>query len=167
MVYLVQSKDDFDQQVTDAGDKLILIDFYANWCGPCKIISPKLEELAQQYADRAVVLKVNVDENEEITIRYNVTSLPTFVFIKTGTVVDCFVGCNSEKLAKTMEKYVGSECDCGQGTDDDEPDSQTPLEGANSDNNVCAINSNFIESEQPDAPDDVIDTMEQEGVMEN
>ncbi|EDV34464.1 ThioredoxinT [Drosophila ananassae] len=107
MVYLVRSKDDLDQQLAQAQDKLVVIDFYANWCGPCKVIAPKLEELAQLYSDRAVVLKVNVDENEEITVEYNVTSMPTFVFIKGGEVVELFVGGNSDKLAKSMEKYVG------------------------------------------------------------
>ncbi|XP_044317077.1 thioredoxin-T [Drosophila rhopaloa] len=106
MVYLVRNKDDLDQQLARAEDKLVVIDFYANWCGPCKIIAPRLEELAQQYSDRAVVLKVNVDENEEITVDYNVTSMPTFVFIKCGEVLELFVGGNSDKLAKSMEKYV-------------------------------------------------------------
>ncbi|XP_034484154.1 thioredoxin-T [Drosophila innubila] len=113
MVHVVQSKEDFEQQLSNAGDKLIVIDFCANWCGPCKIIAPKLEELAAQYTERAVVLKVNVDENEEITLEYNITSMPTFVFIKNGEVLDIFVGGNSDKLAKSMEKYVG---------DADEPD---------------------------------------------
>jgi len=75
MVYLVRNKDDLDQQLALAEDKLVVIDFYANWCGPCKIIAPKLEELAQQYLDRAVVLKVNVDDNEDITVEYNLVAL--------------------------------------------------------------------------------------------
>lgn len=106
MAHVVVNKDDFELQLSNAGDKLIVIDFCANWCGPCKIIAPKLEELATQYADRAVVLKVNVDENEEITVEYNITSMPTFVFIKDGEVLEVFVGGNSDKLAKTIEKYV-------------------------------------------------------------
>ncbi|XP_017009366.2 thioredoxin-T [Drosophila takahashii] len=106
MVYLVRNKEDLDQQLALAEDKLVVIDFYANWCGPCKIIAPKLEELAELYSDRAVVLKVNVDENEDITLDYNVTSMPTFVFIKAGEVLELFVGGNPDKLAKSMEKYV-------------------------------------------------------------
>lgn len=113
MVHVIQGKEDFEQQLLNARDKLIVIDFCANWCGPCKVIAPKLEELAAQYAERAVVLKVNVDENEEITAEYNITSMPTFVFIQNGVVLEVFVGGNSDKLAKSMEKYVG---------DADEPD---------------------------------------------
>ncbi|EDV45876.1 thioredoxin-T [Drosophila erecta] len=109
MVYLVRTKDDLDQQLSLAEDKLVVIDFYANWCGPCNIIAPKLEELAQQYSNRAVILKVNVDQNEDITEEYNVTSMPTFVFIKDGNVLEVFVGCNVEKLAKSMEKYAGGD----------------------------------------------------------
>lgn len=117
MAHVVENKDDFELQLSNAGDKLIVIDFCANWCGPCKIIAPKLEELAIQYAERAVVLKVNVDDNEEITGEYNITSMPTFVFIKSGEVLEVFVGGNSDKLVKTIEKYVG---------DADEPDDEMP-----------------------------------------
>ncbi|KAI8035419.1 hypothetical protein M5D96_011762 [Drosophila gunungcola] len=106
MVYLVRNKQDLDKQLALAKDKLVVIDFYANWCGPCKNIAPKLEELAQQYSDRAVVLKVDVDDNEEISGDYNVTGMPTFVFIKCGEVLELFVGGNPDKLVKSMEKYV-------------------------------------------------------------
>ncbi|KAH8396349.1 hypothetical protein KR222_008887, partial [Zaprionus bogoriensis] len=109
MAHVVINKNDLELQLANAGDKLIVIDFCADWCGCCKIIAPKLDELAAQYAERAVVLKVNVDETEteEITHEYNITSMPTFVFIKCGQVLEVFVGGNSDKLAKSMEKYVG------------------------------------------------------------
>uniref|UniRef100_A0A1A9ZLV0 Thioredoxin domain-containing protein n=1 Tax=Glossina pallidipes TaxID=7398 RepID=A0A1A9ZLV0_GLOPL len=109
MTYSVQSKEDMEKQINEAGDKLIVIDFYASWCGPCKIISPKLEELSVQYSDKALVLKVNVDDCEEIALEYNVTSMPTFVFMKNRQIIDIFVGGNPEKLVKNMEKYVGGE----------------------------------------------------------
>ncbi|KAI9589684.1 thioredoxin-2 [Glossina fuscipes] len=109
MTYSVQSKEDMEKQINEAGEKLIVIDFYASWCGPCKIISPKLEELSVQYSDKALVLKVNVDDCEEIALEYNVTSMPTFVFMKNRQIIDIFVGGNPEKLVKNMEKYVGGE----------------------------------------------------------
>uniref|UniRef100_A0A1A9VRG8 Thioredoxin domain-containing protein n=1 Tax=Glossina austeni TaxID=7395 RepID=A0A1A9VRG8_GLOAU len=109
MTYSVQSKEDMEKQINEAGEKLIVIDFYASWCGPCKIISPKLEELSAQYSDKALVLKVNVDDCEEIALEYNVTSMPTFVFMKNRQIIDVFVGGNPEKLVKNMEKYVGGE----------------------------------------------------------
>ncbi|XP_053949504.1 thioredoxin-2-like [Anastrepha ludens] len=109
MVYIIQNKEDLDKKIEEArsSGQLVVIDFFANWCGPCKIISPKLEELATQYADKAVVVKVNVDDCEEIALEYNVNSMPTFVFIKDNHIIDVFVGGNSEKLVKNMEKYVG------------------------------------------------------------
>ncbi|KAH8409269.1 hypothetical protein KR009_011676, partial [Drosophila setifemur] len=106
MAYMVRNQDDLDVQLEQAQDKLVVIDFFANWCGPCKVIAPKLEELAQQYSDRVVVLKVNVDDNEDITVEYNITSMPTFVFIKGGVVLEFLVGGNSDKLAKFMEKFT-------------------------------------------------------------
>ncbi|XP_065365223.1 thioredoxin-2-like [Calliphora vicina] len=106
MSYNVLNKEDFEVELEDAGDKLVLVDFYANWCGPCKIINPQLEELSLQYADKAKVLKVNVDDCEEIAMAYNVTSMPTFVFIKNHQIIDILVGGNAEKLSKNMEKYV-------------------------------------------------------------
>lgn len=106
MVCVIESREELEKAINDAGEKLVVIDFYANWCGPCKIISPKLEELSNQYSDKAVVLKVNVDDNDELALDYNVTSMPTFVFIKNQKVIDVFVGGNPDKLTKNMEKYI-------------------------------------------------------------
>ena len=106
MSYTVQNKDDFEQELIEAGNKLVVIDFFANWCGPCKIISPILEELSLKYANTAKILKVNIDDCEDIAMEYNVTSMPTFVFIKDQQVVDIVVGGNSEKLVKNLEKYA-------------------------------------------------------------
>lgn len=165
MVHVVQSKEDFEQQLSNAGDKLIVIDFCANWCGPCKIIAPKLEELAAQYAERAVVLKVNVDDNEEITIEYNITSMPTFVFIKSGEVLEVFVGGNSDKLTKSMEKFVG---DTDEAFDEDSHLQQQlsiSSESAASGNTVCDL------GEDIDDPNDISPcaqgAMDKSGVLEN
>ncbi|XP_023162014.1 thioredoxin-2 [Drosophila hydei] len=165
MVHVIQSKEDFEQQLSNAGDKLIVIDFCANWCGPCKIIAPKLEELAAQYAERAVVLKVNVDDNEEITIEYNITSMPTFVFIKSGEVLEVFVGGNSEKLAKSMEKFVG---DADEPFDEDHHLQQQlsmSSESAASGSTVCDL-SEDVEGAH-DLPSRVQSAMDKEGILEN
>ncbi|XP_043658187.1 thioredoxin-T [Drosophila teissieri] len=153
MVYLVRNKEDLDQQLILAEDKLVVVDFYANWCGPCKIIAPKLEELAQQYSDSAVVLKVNVDENEEITIEYNVTSMPTFVFIRGGDVLELIVGCNAEKLAKSMEKYAVSSSEpvhsSEQLLDPDEESSAHPSAASSDSENdvvICEVSAHDQEA---------------------
>ncbi|KAF7491544.1 Thioredoxin-2 [Sarcoptes scabiei] len=82
MVHKVVDKDDLASQLTAAGDKLVVIDFYATWCGPCRMIAPVLEKLSTDHKDTLVVLKIDVDENEEITSEYGVSSMPTFVFLK-------------------------------------------------------------------------------------
>lgn len=76
--------DTFDQALADAGDKPVFVDFFATWCGPCKIASPVVDKLAGEYADSAVIAKVDVDENHELSARYGVMSIPTVVVLKKG-----------------------------------------------------------------------------------
>jgi len=108
MVYLVKSKADFKQQLEAAGEKLVVVDFFATWCGPCNKIAPKLEELAKQYTESAVVLKVNVDECEDIALEYQVNSMPTFVFIRNSDQIDTFTGANEERLSSYFAKHTSS-----------------------------------------------------------
>lgn len=70
----------------------VLIDFWAPWCGPCKAMSPIMDELGQEYAGKLKVVKMNVDENIEIPGQFNVMSIPTFIIFKGGSPVDQFVG---------------------------------------------------------------------------
>ncbi|GAA6426940.1 thioredoxin [Dielma fastidiosa] len=71
---------------------VVLVDFYADWCGPCKMISPILEELAKEYEGKVTIAKVNVDENGDIAGRYGVMSIPNLVLFKNGDVVKQVVG---------------------------------------------------------------------------
>lgn len=80
----------FDQAINS--DKPVLVDFWAEWCGPCKMIGPVVEELATDYEGKAVVAKLNVDENPQITARFGVRSIPTLLVFKNGQVVDKQVG---------------------------------------------------------------------------
>ena len=73
-------------------DKLVLVDFYADWCGPCKMMAPIIDELAEEYEGSVKIGNLNIDENPETTRQYRVMSIPTMIIIKNGEVVDNLVG---------------------------------------------------------------------------
>ncbi|MDO4268570.1 MAG: thioredoxin [Eubacteriales bacterium] len=83
--------ENFDAEVLKA-DKPVLVDFYADWCGPCKMMAPVVEQLAGELDGFAYVGKLNVDENEEIAMRYKVMSIPTLIVFKNGEAVGKLVG---------------------------------------------------------------------------
>lgn len=73
-------------------DKLVMVDFWATWCGPCRMLGPVIESLAEQYEGKATVGKVNVDEEQELAVRYGVMTIPTVIFFKDGKEIDRKVG---------------------------------------------------------------------------
>jgi thioredoxin 1 len=79
-------------------DKPALVDFWAPWCGPCKMIAPTIEELAGEYADRAVIAKLNTDENEHIPVHYGILGIPTLILFKDGREVDRVVGLTRKQV---------------------------------------------------------------------
>ena len=82
---------DFDQEV-EKNDKLTVVDFWATWCGPCRMIAPILDQLAAEYQDKVKVTKLDVDANIRTATRFNVRSIPMLLFFKDGKVVDQIVG---------------------------------------------------------------------------
>lgn len=91
-------------QITDANleevlqtDKLVVIDFYADWCGPCKVVGPIIDEVSKEYKDKVVIGKVDVDNNDEAATKYNIRNIPTILFIKNREIVDKVVGVTSKK----------------------------------------------------------------------
>ena len=97
----------FDTDVL-MNDKPVLVDFWAPWCGPCRAVAPVLEELASEHADKIAVVKLNTDENPEITGRYGITGIPTLnVYVK-GEVVKTLVGALPKpKLVRELADYLG------------------------------------------------------------
>ncbi|KAH8261788.1 hypothetical protein KR038_002743, partial [Drosophila bunnanda] len=105
-IYIFRLQDDLQSQLTKSTGKLVVLDFFATWCGPCKQISPKLADLATQYAESVVVLKVDVDECEDIAMEYNISSMPTFVFIKNGVKVEEFAGANATRVEDVIKANI-------------------------------------------------------------
>jgi thioredoxin 1 len=96
----------FKETVLDS-DKLTVVDFWAEWCGPCRAIGPVVEELSKEYAGRVNVGKVNVDVNPEISTNYGITSIPAILFIKNGQVVDKIVGAQPKgNFVKKIEAHL-------------------------------------------------------------
>ena len=88
-------------------DKLVLVDLYAPWCGPCRALAPVLEEIAEKYQDKVKVVKVNVDEEESIAQRFGVMSIPTVIFFRDGKAVASFVGLKSpSEIESIVEKHL-------------------------------------------------------------
>jgi len=94
---------EFNQILADAGDLLVVVDFSAEWCGPCKFIAPKLKEMAEEFAGKIKVVKVDVDEAEDVAAHCGIRCMPTFMFYKNSKKVTEFSGANAEKLRQTIE----------------------------------------------------------------
>ncbi len=92
MKFTVEGTDqNFEQEVIKS-DLPVLVDFWAPWCGPCRMVAPVVEELAEQYKGKLKVVKVNTDDNAEISMRYGIRSIPTLGIFKNGKIVDGVIG---------------------------------------------------------------------------
>lgn len=101
---VLETKEDFDSFLKDAGSKLVVIDFYADWCGPCKIIAPKVLKMADEFTD-VCFAKVNVDENSDTAEAEDITAMPTFKLYKNGNKIDELTGANEAKLREKIVAY--------------------------------------------------------------
>ena len=103
---IILTKDNFDDEVLNS-DIPVLVDFWAEWCGPCKMVGPTIEELAKEYKGRAKVGKVNVDENQDIAEKYGVRGIPTLILFSKGAVAEQLVGAQPrDKLAEIIDKNL-------------------------------------------------------------
>ncbi len=87
-------------------DKLTVIDFWAEWCGPCRAIGPVIEELSKEYSGKVNIGKVNVDHNPQVSMNYGITSIPAILFVKNGQVVDKLIGAQPKgNFVKKIEQH--------------------------------------------------------------
>ena len=99
------NKEGFDKAL--ASGQLLMVDFWADWCGPCKMLSPVIEGLGDEYEGKAVVGKINVDEEQELAIRYGVMSIPTVIFFKDGEEVARKVGVlPAARFTEVLDNYL-------------------------------------------------------------
>ena len=106
MSVLKITKENYETEVLKS-DKLVLIDFYADWCGPCKMMSPIIDEIAEEVGDKIKGGKINVDENQELAMEYEVMSIPTIIILQNGEVKNSFVGVRKkEEIISCLEKMI-------------------------------------------------------------
>lgn len=98
-----KSKEELEELIAKAGAKLVIIDFFATWCGPCRLMGPKFNKLAEEFPD-PIYVGIDVDEQESIAASYDIAVMPTFVFFKNGEKIQTIEGNNYEDLRKTVEQ---------------------------------------------------------------
>jgi thioredoxin 1 len=107
MINSIKTTNDYDTALKN--NKLVLIDFYADWCGPCKVLAPIIEKFGESHKDQIAVYKANVDDDEIATLAqtYKIRSIPTLLWFKDGEVVATQSGLSSEDaLSKTLQSYI-------------------------------------------------------------
>ena len=106
MSEVIINKSNFENEVINA-DKPVLLDFWASWCGPCKMLSPVLSEIADEYADVLKVAKVNVDDEPELAMKFKVSSIPMLVLFKDGRIISTSVGYRpKDEILNELKLYM-------------------------------------------------------------
>ena len=100
------TKDSFDQEVAKSSLP-VLVDFYADWCGPCKMVAPLVDQISNEYAEQVKVAKINIDDAQELAAQYGVASIPTLILFKGGEKADQLVGAVPKgKIEEFIKKHI-------------------------------------------------------------
>ena len=105
-IELLITEEDLDVVLEEAGDKLVIVDFYAEWCGPCKQLAPKMEALAAKAAGKVLFYKVDVDQSRELAAAKEVSSMPTMQLYRNGEMVNKIVGADINALTQEVSKFT-------------------------------------------------------------
>jgi thioredoxin len=116
MVLEIDSVEQFDSILLDNGSdahnkKIIIVDFFATWCGPCKKFAPTYEKISEKYKEQVYFLKIDIDEVEDLAVRYDIRKLPTFLFFKTGTLESDYeptIGCKEDAMTQKIDFILES-----------------------------------------------------------
>ena len=104
MVEINLTKENFQNEVLNS-EKPVLVDFWATWCGPCRMLAPVLAEIAEEHQERIKVCKVNVDEQRDLAINYQISSIPTLILFKDGEIINTVVGFQSKSELEKMIQF--------------------------------------------------------------
>lgn len=107
VTFSVQNKDDFQERVIES-EIPVVVDFHAQWCGPCKILAPRLEKAVAKHQGKVLMAKVDIDDNTDLALEYEVSAVPTVLAMKNGCVVDQFVGVkDDDQVEAFLNKLIG------------------------------------------------------------
>ncbi|XP_013106655.2 thioredoxin-2-like [Stomoxys calcitrans] len=117
-LFSLEKPDDFESIISEAGDRVVMFEFFAAWCGPCKILTTKLMDMAEVYKGKLLIVKIDVDEFEDMAVEHNVTAMPTFLIMQHKKLLKQFASSNAESLQETVETYAGKPEGQGNGKEE-------------------------------------------------